>query len=136
MDRVRILYFKFYIQRIKKLSPSDIFFLKTYHLSFTKNKNKNNESLRDVTKYMPLLNSSSMDVVMNLDNVIDLEKGLDGEFSLTLSGTFYEPTKEFPQPITLDKILPFSERRKETNQSYASNLRIPSVGLLSGLMNL
>lgn len=87
-------------------------------------------SFKDITKYMPLLAASEGELVMNLENVIDKSIGISGEFVVTLSFKYYEPTEDFPAPQAAHSILPMSKSGGVMFSEIpaVTSITIPDVG--------
>ncbi|KAJ7293861.1 peptide N-acetyl-beta-D-glucosaminyl asparaginase amidase A-domain-containing protein [Mycena rebaudengoi] len=64
-------------------------------------------TIKDVTHFTPLF-AAKGDLMMDFSNIIAPELLLDGVFNVTLSATFYAPTRSFPAPVTSDMIIPLS----------------------------
>ncbi|EFP78151.2 uncharacterized protein PGTG_04107 [Puccinia graminis f. sp. tritici CRL 75-36-700-3] len=64
---------------------------------------------KDVTKYIPLFALPQTSLVMRLDNIVDKSSGIDGEFYVELSATYYMATADFPASIPPAVIIPLSE---------------------------
>ncbi|KAI9620219.1 hypothetical protein H4Q26_013787 [Puccinia striiformis f. sp. tritici PST-130] len=63
---------------------------------------------KDVTKYITLFALPEASLVMRIDNIIDEEKGIDGEFFVQLSATYYMATADFPASVSPAVIIPLS----------------------------
>lgn len=64
-------------------------------------------ALKDVSRYMPLFAESGI-LILDLNNIIDSSLGLNGEFDVTLSATFYESSLLHPAAKKSDLIIPLS----------------------------
>ncbi|KAH9857894.1 peptide N-acetyl-beta-D-glucosaminyl asparaginase amidase A-domain-containing protein [Lenzites betulinus] len=63
--------------------------------------------VKDVTHYGALFSAPGQ-LLMDFSNIVSAGLGLDGVFHVTLSGTFYAPTRRAPKPATSDLILPIT----------------------------
>ncbi|KAJ8489655.1 hypothetical protein ONZ45_g13499 [Pleurotus djamor] len=66
-----------------------------------------NDRIKDMTQYTPIF-SKTGDLMMDFSNIIDSSLLLDAAFDVTLSATFYAPTKDMKHPISPDAIIPLS----------------------------
>ncbi|KAL0956183.1 hypothetical protein HGRIS_002343 [Hohenbuehelia grisea] len=64
-------------------------------------------TLKDVSHYTALF-SKPGDLMMDFSNIIDPSLLLDGAFEVTLTATFFAPTKNFPTAKVFDTITPLS----------------------------
>ncbi|KAH9944490.1 peptide N-acetyl-beta-D-glucosaminyl asparaginase amidase A-domain-containing protein [Epithele typhae] len=64
-------------------------------------------TVKDVTHYSALF-AEPGNLLMDFSNIISADLLLDGVFHVTLTGTFYAPTRAFPKPTVADLVLPIS----------------------------
>ncbi|KAG9223229.1 hypothetical protein PLEOSDRAFT_1101341 [Pleurotus ostreatus PC15] len=64
-------------------------------------------TIKDMTKYTPLF-AKPGDLMMDFSNIVDTSLLLDAAFDVTITATFYAPTKAFPTPDTPDLIISLS----------------------------
>ncbi|CUA70145.1 hypothetical protein RSOLAG22IIIB_00493 [Rhizoctonia solani] len=63
--------------------------------------------LKDVTKYIPLFSQPGR-MIVDLNNIVDKSLGLNGEYDVRFSATFYAPTLVTPSAPKSDLIIPLS----------------------------
>ncbi|KAH7343742.1 peptide N-acetyl-beta-D-glucosaminyl asparaginase amidase A-domain-containing protein [Rhizoctonia solani] len=63
--------------------------------------------LKDVTKYIPLFSQSGR-MIVDLNNIVDESLGLNGEYDVRFSATFFAPTLVTPSAPKSDLIIPLS----------------------------
>ncbi|CAE6523490.1 unnamed protein product [Rhizoctonia solani] len=63
--------------------------------------------LKDVTKYIPLFSQPGR-MIVDLNNIVDESLGLNGEYDVRLSATFFAPTLVTPSAPRSDLIIPLS----------------------------
>ncbi|KAF8607907.1 hypothetical protein BDV93DRAFT_435058 [Ceratobasidium sp. AG-I] len=63
--------------------------------------------LKDVTKYIPLFAQPGR-LIVDLNNIVDTGLGLNGEYDVRLSATFFAPTLVTPSAPKSDLIIPLS----------------------------
>ncbi|CAE6455255.1 unnamed protein product [Rhizoctonia solani] len=63
--------------------------------------------LKDVTKYIPLFSQPGR-MIVDLNNIVDESLGLNGEYDVRFSATFFAPTLVTPSAPKSDLIIPLS----------------------------
>ncbi|KDQ19860.1 hypothetical protein BOTBODRAFT_27282 [Botryobasidium botryosum FD-172 SS1] len=74
--------------------------------------------LKDVSRYVPLFAKPGT-LILDLNNIIDTSIGLDGEYDVTLSATFYASSALIPPAVTSSLIVPLSNL-SSSQANYAS----------------
>ncbi|KZV93370.1 hypothetical protein EXIGLDRAFT_613065 [Exidia glandulosa HHB12029] len=73
---------------------------------------------QDVTKFIPLFAQPGT-LILDLDNIVDPNQGLTGEYLITLTATFFASDRAHPAAKTADVIIPLSNL-SPTRQNYVS----------------
>lgn len=90
--------------------------------------------MKDMSRYMPLLAKSDIQLSLFLNNIIDPALNLTGKYEVTLSARFYEPTPDFPAALRADKIMTLGHATGI--KIHEKHIRFPKVrGRMSSLLN-
>ncbi|KDQ19824.1 hypothetical protein BOTBODRAFT_27248 [Botryobasidium botryosum FD-172 SS1] len=76
--------------------------------------------LKDVSRYLPLFAKPGT-LILDLNNIIDTSIGIDGEYDVTLSATFYASSASIPPAVTSSLIVPLSN----LSPSQANYVSVP-----------
>ncbi|KAF9505993.1 hypothetical protein BS47DRAFT_1399898 [Hydnum rufescens UP504] len=64
-------------------------------------------ALKDVSRYIPLFSQPGT-LILDLNNIVAPNIGLTGEYDVTLTATFYEPSILYPSAKTSSQIIPLT----------------------------